>query len=203
MRQLGLVLALGLIGGCASSPRPIDIPSSRVDAQRVEQWQRAFARGELAQKQDNLEEAERHYSEALAAMPEFWATYNNLGLIYLKRREYGNAVAAFRTAADRSGSNPTPLVNLGIAREEAGFTQAAHEAYLEALERDRTSLPALRGAMKTGRALQVSDEAAFERIKMGLLLETDPVWHDRFLEEKIRIEAALREQLKAELGIGG
>lgn len=203
MKRAVLVLALCLVGGCASSPRPIDIPSSRIDAERVERWQRAFARGELAQKRGRLDEAERHYSEALAAMPEFWATYNNLGLIYLERREYGNAVAAFRTAADRSGSNPTPLVNLGIAREEAGFSREAHEAYLEALEREPRSLPALRGAMKTGRALQVSDETAFERIKTGLLVETDPIWHDRFLEEKIRIEAALREQLKSELGIGG
>ena len=149
---------------------------------------RAYAfyaeRGELAALADRLR-ARADADPADAAAPAV------LGLIEARRGNDDEAVAAFRTAADRAPDDPNPRARLAEALALAGDPAGAAEAYEAALARDpaRRDVPGLLSGL--GRVLTRSGRAD----------EAAAVW-DR-LEAKFPGDDAVLEKIAAVLEAEG
>jgi tetratricopeptide (TPR) repeat protein len=176
--------------GCASkeSKFELDIPESNVDRAAA----RALAlKAQKAEKADEPERAIELYRQALETDPDAPAQWwNNLGALLLSRHppDYVNAATAFKAAAALDLDDPRPRINLGMVYYEAAHGNEALDAFEEALALDPGNLDALRAAVRSQRQLKRTDQASLDRAKQGLLIESDPVWREIFLREKIRLE---------------
>lgn len=148
-----------------------------------------------AQRADDPDDAIALYTEALSIYPSFPAVWNNLGVLYLDEHRYLEAAEAFAAASDHSPVDARPLYNLGLCWERAGYLPDALRHYTAALERDPRYLPALRGAIRAERRMDLASEATLDRIRMALLLEPDPSWRQFFELQRASADAEVRESM--------
>jgi tetratricopeptide (TPR) repeat protein len=133
------------------------------------------------------------YRRSLALNPNFSAGWNNLGITLMAQSNYVDAVEAFRRAAQLEPTDPRPYENAGLAYLELGWSEEALRFYTQALERNPTWLPALRGSMVASKNLLRVERDALDVVRRGLLAETDPAWRELFQRERMRLEQALAE----------
>jgi len=193
-RHLVLLLLTLAIAGCAS-PRP------RVNTRQVEQNAknardavRLSADGDNATDDGDLALAEKRYREAIALDPSLSASWNNLGVVLMKRENYIDAVEVFNVAAELMPGDPRPPTNAGLAYQQAGFDADALRNFEEALRRDPRWIDALRGAVTCNMRLLTYNEKALDLTRRALLIERDDEWRAIFERERIRIENALDRQ---------
>lgn len=88
----------------------------------------------LSEKQDT-EGAERAYRAALKIDPEYDIALNNLGLIYLQKREFDKAIPLFQEVIREHPSRVEAYLNLATTHWELGRTNATWQTFEDALVR--------------------------------------------------------------------
>ena len=73
-----------------------------------------------AHREHRLDEALRHYDEAIAAGERVSGAFTNIGVILRTRRRFDAAIAAHRRALELTPDDPGVLGNLGNALKDAG-----------------------------------------------------------------------------------
>src|SRR5436309_2764122 len=85
-----------------------------------------------------LDEATREFRRVAELRPGEAQAHFYIGLVALKQARWREAMEALRLAAERGGSRPAVLHNLGFAFEQLGRLDEAEAAYAEAAARART-----------------------------------------------------------------
>jgi len=85
-----------------------------------------------------LDEAAREFRRVAELRPTDASAHFFLGLVALRQARWREAMEALRFAAERGGSRPAVLHNLGLAYEQLGRLDDAETAYAEAASRART-----------------------------------------------------------------
>ncbi|HHN78731.1 MAG TPA: tetratricopeptide repeat protein [Phycisphaerales bacterium] len=170
----------------------------------------AEARGDLADYNARLAEAERLAGEAQKAMnagdddraislyrasidasgdfPDVW---NNLGLLLLKRGDLGPARSAFARAAELDPTDPRAYYNMGVTNLRAQWAEDAIEDFKKALDISPNYLPALRGAIQAADLLGRAEYEDLDRVKRALLAERDERWRAFFERQRYLIQSRL------------
>lgn len=192
------VCAVLCFASCASKPKmsggPIPAPE-RASAAKAREYALDAQRAERA---GDVERAITLYQQSVQTAPDLhWSIWNNLGLLLMKRFEYPGAGAAFRTAAEFPGSGSVPLENLGLLYHETGHDEQALSTFIDAIGRNPRSVDAHRGALRASKRLRVVDDAALRRVEAALLIESDPMWRDILMREKVTLESRLENQAAA------
>jgi len=84
-----------------------------------------------------LEEAAREFRRVSEIRPEDANALFYVGLVALRQARWREGMEAFRLAAEKGGSRPAVLHNLGLAYEHLGRLEEAEGAYAEAATRNR------------------------------------------------------------------
>lgn len=185
---LAAAVALAGASGCKSSRR-VDLPPSQRSVAL------AIEKARQAQQSKDPERAAVLYREAVEIYPEFAAAWNNLGNLYMGQQAYLDAAEAFARAAEHAPSDPRPLYNLGLTWDRAGWLPDSLRFYKQALVRDPRYLPALRGAIRAERLLQITEPGTLERLKVALGQETDEKWRTYFTFQRSNVEQELYKGL--------
>ncbi len=123
-KSLVAMVALAVIAGCASAPKPGGADSAKTSptkkarkrptvASTPEQRQK-FAQAVADIQSGKLENAQKSLTELVAAQPEFAAAHNNLGIVYRQRGEFSKAEDAYKAALAADPDNLKAHLNLGI-----------------------------------------------------------------------------------------
>lgn len=92
--------------------------------------------GEIAQRTHRPEKAEKHYRAALAVFPSHRKALNNLGTIYIARRQPRKALPLFEKAHLLEPENLGVQVNLALSLAMCGRENEASAMVAEILRRD-------------------------------------------------------------------
>lgn len=195
------VVSLGLAAGCTSqdsrrgttvlTPTGPGGDLARAGERRAEA-ERLYVLAEEARRDGKPEEAAQYYRASIAQSGDLAVVWNNLGVLYLENENYKDAVSAFTVASRQQPEDPRPLANIALAYREAGWAEDAYDYYNRALEVSPTYLPAIRGAIEAADALGRGTERDLERVREGLLTETDPEWRAFMERQRFRIENRIR-----------
>jgi tetratricopeptide (TPR) repeat protein len=74
-----------------------------------------FARGQLALQNGKLDEAEKAFREVLQIDPQSGAAYTNLGVVYMRRKQWGKAVSTLEKAERLMPQAAGVRLNIGLA----------------------------------------------------------------------------------------
>lgn len=107
---------------------------SKITDARVEEHRNL---GVAFYKTGMLEEAAREFRRVSELRPEDANALFYLGLVALRQARWREGMEAFRMAAEKGGSRPAVLHNLGLAYEHLGRLEEAENAYAEAATRNR------------------------------------------------------------------
>jgi tetratricopeptide (TPR) repeat protein len=194
-RSARLLLALALIAitaGAGCKGRRSEVAPT--PNERTAEAFKLSLRGQEAQKAGKADQAIDLYRRALELQPNMRGTWNNLGVLLMKKHAYLDAISALKHEADLSPDDPRPCTNIGVAYLEAGYAEESLRYHLMALDRDPNWVEAIRGVALASRRLNKADEKIAEILKRGLLLEQDPAWRSVLETERMRVEAMLKEQ---------
>ncbi len=87
-------------------------------------------------KEGDLEEAEKALIDFLLENPKNSEAYNLLGIIYLEKGNYADAIDSFNQALKHDPKNSSILNNLGLAFYHQGKYNKAIEYYEKAIKKD-------------------------------------------------------------------
>lgn len=135
-KPLALLLASLMLAACSSSPKKDAGEDPATTAPAVPDKGDPQARFDEAITQlqrNNLPGAETALRELEADFPEFSGPPTNLGLIYLRKEQFEQAVGAFSRASERNPQNAVAQNGLGRAYRELGQYDRAERAYEKAL----------------------------------------------------------------------
>jgi tetratricopeptide (TPR) repeat protein len=200
-------LAGGLaMGGCKNRQRrgePVALPQQNLgEAVRLaEQAERAMKRGKS-------DEAITLYRQAITASPEIASAWHNMGLLLMQKKNYIDAVEAFKVAADQAPTDPRPYYMIGLAYHEQGWDERALTYFTRSLERSPNYLPALRGSIRAGKRMDLADRASLERARRAISVDPDETWRKIEQREALRIEGVLKQEasridLQGPVGVSG
>jgi tetratricopeptide (TPR) repeat protein len=97
-------------------------------AQADQSLQLLRLRGFLAQMSDDFPVATRSYEQVVAAFPDDWESWNNLGNARRGQGDFEGAVAAMRRAAEINPHSPPVRLNFATALHQAGqFAEAEQQ----------------------------------------------------------------------------
>ena len=95
-----------------------------------------FLLGQEALKENRLAEAERDFREVLAANPEVGGAYANLGVVYMRRKQWSKALEALNQAQRLMPEVAGIQLNIGLAYfRQNEFLKAI--PYFESVVRDQ------------------------------------------------------------------
>jgi tetratricopeptide (TPR) repeat protein len=106
----GMLLLLACTAVCgALQATPGAVRSSAADPAQI------FARGQLALQNGKLDEAEEAFREVLQIDPQSGAAYTNLGVVYMRRKQWAKAVNALEKAERLMPQTAGVRLNIGLA----------------------------------------------------------------------------------------
>ena len=85
-------------------------------------------------KDEHLENAIRHYTEALKLKPDLWSIYTNRGAAYADKGEFDAAIQDYTKAIELNPELADAYYNRGIAYADKGEFDAAIQNYTKAIE---------------------------------------------------------------------
>jgi tetratricopeptide (TPR) repeat protein len=113
---------------------PVASSSATADPAKV------FLLGQEALKQNNLAVAERDFRQVLAANPEVGGAYANLGVVYMRRKQWSKALEALHQAEHLMPQVAGIRLNIGLTYfRENEFLKAI--PYFESVVRDQPDAP--------------------------------------------------------------
>ena len=98
--------------GTAANPRnsaPVASSGAAADPAQL------FQRGQDALNQNQLDKAERDFRQVLALNPQAGGAYANLGVVYMRRKQWTKAVEMLRKAEHLMPREPGIRLNIGLA----------------------------------------------------------------------------------------
>jgi tetratricopeptide (TPR) repeat protein len=107
--RTGLVSWLLLAGVTAAMLAQTSSPETAADLARV------FRAGQDALSQGRLDEAERDFREVLAKNPQAGGAYANLGVVYMRRKRWTEALETLRQAEHMMPGESGIRLNIGLA----------------------------------------------------------------------------------------
>jgi tetratricopeptide (TPR) repeat protein len=113
----------------AAAPEEAKVPDARVEEHRN--------LGVAFYKTGMLDEATREFRRVSELRPGDANALFFIGLVALKQARWREAMEALRLAAEKGGSRPAVLHNLGLAYEHLGRLDEAEAAYADAAARNR------------------------------------------------------------------
>jgi len=192
LRRGAVLLVLIAAAGCAARKNEVVFvdpgPARLIEAKRLAE------QAERAQKAGRTDEAIELYRQSLEQSQDLFHVWNNLGMLLLQKDNYLDAAEAFHAAANLAPKDPRPMYNVGVVYQRRAHDRQALDFFVKALERDPRYLPALRGAVATGKSLMLTDEAALLRVRTAVMLESDPQWRRLMEMEQFRLEDAVRSR---------
>ncbi len=111
-------------------------PSNEQQRQTLLSDESFLREGDDYLKAGKLKEAERAYLRGVAKNPKNPRLYNRLGAIYLKQRNYRDALEAFEAARDFDGSKASRHYNVALAAWQLGNLSKARDAISQAIALD-------------------------------------------------------------------
>lgn len=197
--------AAGLLVGCGTAPKLSDRGSgdaAQTDAakaiaeleRRRENARRIVAQAERAEAEDDSERAIELYAQALRLDDSMQNAWNNVGTLLMESSRYADAVNAFQRASQLLPSDPRPEYNIGVAYQNNGWGEDAYRHFENAIARDRSHLPSIRGLIRAAEMTNRADLELLDTIKSATLRETEPQWQSYFQRQRFRIEAILNER---------
>ncbi len=171
------------------------------DVARADKSRQLFkVRGFLAQMSDEFEVASRSYEHVVAAAPDDWESWNNLGNARRSAGDFDGSVEALRRAAQiNPGSAPVRL-NFGAALVAAGQFEEAQQQLgkmADDFPADAKPLRDLHALFK----LQARDDEALQAIEAAVGREPDDVelWLALASHRLALLQHALAEQTYREV----
>ncbi len=189
--MLAIAVAAGS-GACAPKSKTVTftLPPGLVE-QETDTLVRGHRMAADAYDSSNPERSLELYKEAVQTYGQQPAAWNNMGVLYMNEGNYFLAQQAFRRAAEQAPSDPRPKYNLGLLWDKRGYVEEAKRFYIEALDRNDSYLPALRGAIRADSVLQESDDQTLEWLERALFLERDEKWKNWLLKQRIDVKARM------------
>ena len=92
----------------APNSAPIAVSGASTDPAQI------FQSGQEALNQNRLDEAERDFRRVIAVNPRVGAAYANLGVVYMRRKQWAKALEALRTAEHLLPRVPGVRLNIGL-----------------------------------------------------------------------------------------
>jgi tetratricopeptide (TPR) repeat protein len=114
-------------------------PTNEVQRQTLLSDEALLKEGDDYLKEGKLKEAERAYLRGVAKNPKNPRLYNRLGAIYLKQRNYRDALEAFEAARDFDGSKASRHYNVALAAWQLNNLAKARAAIKHAIQLDSQS----------------------------------------------------------------
>lgn len=115
-------------------------PTNEVQRQTLLSDEALLKEGDDYLKEGKLKEAERAYLRGVAKNPKNPRLYNRLGAIYLKQRNYRDALEAFEAARDFDGSKASRHYNVALAAWQLNNLAKARSAIKLAIQLDPHSV---------------------------------------------------------------
>src|SRR5438874_108857 len=157
--------------GKTSSPEDVRMTDARVEEHRN--------LGVAFYKTGMLDEAAREFRRVAELRAGDANALFYIGLVALKQARWREAMEALRLAAEKGGSRPAVLHNLGFAYEQLGRLEDAEAAYAEAATRARTDPRVYVGwgvvALKQGD--HASAAGGLDRAKELFAGKVPPIWY--------------------------
>jgi tetratricopeptide (TPR) repeat protein len=186
-----LSVSAALLTGCNKDTKSSTITIVDDSQVRNDEAKQLAAQAQREVKAGNTDKAIELYQKSLERSHDLFYVWNDLGVLLMERENYGDAAEMFKSAAALAPGDPRPYYNLGLIYQNAIYDEKALEYYVMSLERDGKYLPSIRGAIVSAKRLDIADEAALQRVRAGLLNETDPAWRKIMQTEALRIEGIL------------
>lgn len=195
--QTAVLCVLSGAWGCSSTPRLDERASTSEQIDQITQRRAEAAR--LAQEAERVGETDPDlaittYRRALALDGSTHNAWNNLGILYMDKGNYADAVGAFQVAADLIPGDPRPLYNIGIAYQRNGWGEEAFRNFSRALERDPSHLPSMRGYVRSAEMTGRADEQVVAVIRNAVMRDTDERWRTYLQRQRYRVEALIEIQ---------
>lgn len=114
--------------------RPTPTPLVPISTEITEET--LLREGDAYLEAGKIKEAERSYLRAVAKDPKQPRLYNRLGAIYLRSRNYGDALQAFEAARDLDGSKASRHYNVALAAWQLGNLAKARASISQAISLD-------------------------------------------------------------------
>lgn len=73
-----------------------------------------FQSGSYHLRRDELDKALEYYKKAIELAPDLTKSYNNVGVIYMQKEDFGRAIAAFEQALRKNSNHQSAHLNLGL-----------------------------------------------------------------------------------------
>ncbi len=115
---MGCVLFLALAGTLANAaPQAASggAANARPAGAKAADPAALFQRGEEALKQNRLDEAEHDFRQVLLVDPQAGPAYANLGVVYMRRKQWAKALQTLNKAKDLMPDVPGIRLNIGLA----------------------------------------------------------------------------------------
>lgn len=127
---------------------------------------------------NKLDEAIKILNKSLDADDMFAPTHNNLGYIYLKKKQFYNAACSFEAVIKLNPLAPEPRYNLGLVYERAGRLDEAVDRYDQA-HRFSPANPQFLAALINARLKRGDRDKEITQLLQELVLkETRPEWRE-------------------------
>ena len=133
-----------------------------------------------------LDLAQKHYELAISMRPDMASALNNLGNIKKEKKDFNGAVRCYQQAIDADEGYVPAHKNLGDVLENAGFIDAAREAYAIAIHLRRDAGTRIRDALTLPVIPESMDHIAECRGRLDLKL-------DELLDDDLSLEDPLRD----------
>lgn len=194
------IFIAGALPACDSSPRlkqrealnEANEAITRIARQREEA--RALAGQAERVSEEDPARAIELYQQSHRLDDSQQLAWNNLGTLLLDRGNYADAVNAFGRASQLVPGDPRPEYNIGIAYQRNGWGEDAFRHFGNAIERDPSHMPSMRGYIRAAEMTGRADNTLLAMIKNATMRETDPEWRDYLMRQRYRVEAVLNEE---------
>lgn len=162
--------------GCSSLQRKNQSVISVQTKRDTERANRLTYAGIRSLGKQHVDQAAKHFREAVEADYTYGPAHNNLGLLHYEQGNLYQAVMAFEQAREFLPGDPAVVYNLALALEAAGRTDEALELYHTANAMDRANPLYLGNLVRLRVRLGEHDDVLVQQLKDLALIETRPDW---------------------------
>jgi tetratricopeptide (TPR) repeat protein len=113
------------------------IEKEMVSPTRNEEAQNAYNIGTEYLNQNNFNEAENYFLQAIELDPEFVDAMDHLGLVYRNQKKYDEAESIYLKSIEIVPDNIVPYINLAVVYRFQGRLEDARQIYLKAMNIDK------------------------------------------------------------------
>src|ERR1700722_10657962 len=110
-----LYFAANVTMALQAAPAAPSHPQNEAPAAASAKLAQLFQAGQEALNHNQLDEAERDFREVLSANPEVGGAYANLGVVYMRRKQWTKALEMLGKAEHRMPQVPGIRLNIGLA----------------------------------------------------------------------------------------